>query len=62
MNVVWIVERDHMPLMVDGRPACFLSDEEGISAVRAYLNTFPTDGENYYDAVLYESRTNRGEQ
>jgi hypothetical protein len=55
MTAVWIVERDHAPLIVEGRPACFLSDREGTDAVRAYLNTFPIDGKHYYDAVLYES-------
>lgn len=55
-GVVWIVECDHEPLIVNGQPVSFPCGGEGTNAVRWFLNTLPTDGEHYYDAVLYESR------
>lgn len=56
-QAVWVVECDHEPMRVSGRPVCFLDSKEGTAAMRKYLNRFPTNDGHYYDAVLYESRT-----
>ena len=56
---VWIVERNHVPLVIEERVVSFPCTMTGTNMVRAYLNTFPTsseDSENYYDAVLYQSK------
>jgi hypothetical protein len=57
-GMVWIVERDLKPLIVDGRVVSFPCGGKGTNAVRAYLNQFPKsseDTEHYYDAVIYRS-------
>lgn len=58
-GVVWVVEKNHKPLLKGGRIVCFPCGGEGTNRVRAYLNTFPTGERDYYDAVLYESRARK---
>lgn len=49
---VWIIERDHKPLIWNGQPVCFTVGSK--AWVRRTLNEFPTDDGHYYDAVLYQ--------
>jgi hypothetical protein len=60
-GLVWVVERDHQPLIRDGRVVCFPCGSKGTSAVRDFLNLpfFRGDTEHYYDAVLYENRAKK---
>ena len=52
---VWIIERDHDPMVIADRVPAYPTDEKGTAAMKFLLNRFPTDQEHhYYDAVLYE--------
>ena len=58
-GIVWVVERNHKPLVQGGRIACFPCGGDGTNDVRAYLNSFPVGERDYYDAVLYETRARK---
>lgn len=49
---VWIIERDHKPLLWNGQPICYT--EGSVVQMRKRLNRFPTNDGHYYDAVLYQ--------
>jgi hypothetical protein len=58
-GMVWIVECNHRPLMRGSRVVSFPCGGEGTNAMREYLHTLqasPAGKQNYYDAVIYESR------
>ena len=40
-STVWIIERNHHPLIEEGKVVSFPDTTDGAQAVRDYLNTFP---------------------
>ena len=54
MTTVWIVEKDHEPLVMHGRLVAFASDPRGSRKVKQFLNELQEEQPGpYYDAILY---------